>query len=115
MPAPPLATRFLQLLLERVWASLVSAQASRGFAEPDQFVVSHLAQSRTQLLRNRREVLPGFFAFDLVARCYWIVIKTHILVAGTHMSLVNFVGVEVGTERVFASQNIACFVRVSLD
>jgi len=36
LPAPPLGTRFLQLLLERVGTSRVSAQTSGGLAEAHQ-------------------------------------------------------------------------------
>jgi hypothetical protein len=56
MPAPPLRTRLFQLPLERVWASRVPAQTSRGLAEARQCVVRHLAQAGTQLL----EFITGF-------------------------------------------------------
>jgi hypothetical protein len=55
MPAPPLGNGFLQLALERVWTSRVSAQTSSGFAETNQLIVRHLAQAGAQF-----EFVAGF-------------------------------------------------------
>jgi hypothetical protein len=56
MPAPPLGTGLLQLALECVGTSRISAQTSGGPAEPHQLLIRHPAQALAQFF----EFITGF-------------------------------------------------------